>query len=320
MFLPVGIIIYWLLVNVLLMKSAQLIHNPNAGDGDDLTQELITALNEAGYDCSYSSTKEEGWEKLSSPIDFIVVAGGDGTIRKAALELMDRRLPIGLVPLGTANNIAKTLHIKGTPSEIVSGWKDSVRKKFDVGRIYNLETEKFFLEGLGFGIFPMLMQEMKRQKQDDPSAVKNIKLALEALHEIILNYNAHTCTIQIDEAEYSGKYLMVEIMNTRLIGPNLHLVPMADPGDGVFEVVLVTESQREEFAQYVLNKIMGKETQPFFNMLKAKKLKVLWDGKHLHVDDSYIKLDKKAEIKIELQEDGLQFLIPKETSDSSHEA
>lgn len=302
------------------MKFAQLIHNPHAGEGDDLTNELIAALNEAGYECSYSSTKEEGWEKLSSPTDLIVVAGGDGTIRKTALELMDKRLPIGLIPMGTANNIAKTLHIEGSFSEIIAGWENGTRKKFDVGRIFNLEQEKFFLEGLGFGIFPMLMQEMKKQKKEDPTAVKNIKIALEALHDIIQNYNAHTCTIQIDEAEYSGKYLMVEIMNTRLIGPNLHLVPMADPGDGVFEVVLVTESQREEFAQYVLNKIMGKDEQPFFNILKAKKLKVLWDGKHLHVDDAYIKLEKKTEIKIELQEDGLQFLTKKETSDSSHEA
>lgn len=302
------------------MKFAQLIHNPQAGEGDDLTNELIAALDNAGYDCSYSSTKEEGWEKLSSPIDLIVVAGGDGTIRKTALELMHKRLPIGLIPMGTANNIAKTLHIEGTFAEIIAGWETGSRKKFDVGRIFNLEEEKFFLEGIGFGIFPQLIQEMKKQKKEDPAAVKNIKIALETLHNIILNYNAHTCTIQIDEAEYSGKYLMVEIMNTRLIGPNLHLVPMADPGDGVFEVVLVTESQREEFAQYVLNKIMGKDEQPFFNILKAKKLKVRWEGKHLHVDDAYIKLEKKTEIKIELQEDGLQFLIKKETSDSSDEA
>ncbi|HEY3402950.1 MAG TPA: diacylglycerol kinase family protein [Ohtaekwangia sp.] len=294
------------------MKFAQLIHNPNAGEGDDLTDKLIIALEEAGYECSYSSTKEEGWEKLSSPIDFIVVAGGDGTIRKTALELMDKRLPIGLIPVGTANNIAKTLQIEGTPAEIISQWKTENKKKFDVGRIYNLAQQKFFLEGMGFGLFPQLIQEMKKQKKEDPSAAKDIKTALETFHDIILKYKAHECMIEIDEAQYSGKFLMVEIMNTSLIGPNLHLVPMADPGDGVFEVVLITESQREELAQYVLNKIMGKEQPAFFNILKAKKLKIFWKGIHLHVDDEYIKLDEKKEIKIELQEDGLQFLLTDE--------
>jgi len=296
------------------MKFAQLIHNPLAGEGSDLTNELINALHDAGYECSYSSTKEEGWEKLSSAVDFIVVAGGDGTVRKTALEFMDKRLPIGVIPIGTANNIAKTLHIEGTPSEIISGWKDGNRKKFDVGRIYNLSEEKFFFEGLGFGIFPQLIQEMKKQKQDNPTIQKDIRAVWETLHDIILKYNAHACTLKIDEAEYSGKYLMVEIMNTRLIGPNLHLVPMADPGDGVFEVVLITESQREEFAQYVLDKIMGKESQPFFNILKARKLDVFWEGKHMHVDDAYIKLEKRAEIRIELQPDGLQFLVGTETA------
>jgi diacylglycerol kinase family enzyme len=109
---------------------------------------------------------KKDWEKIeTSAVDFIVVAGGDGTVRKLAHELLDRRLidkklPIALLPLGTANNIAKTLGKKGEPEEIIQGWKEHEIKKFDVGRIEGIKKHKFFIERYGYGVFPRLMKEM----------------------------------------------------------------------------------------------------------------------------------------------------------------
>ena len=61
------------------MKVAKSLHNPKAGEGEYTHKKLARLINRAGYDCSYSSTKKEGWEKIkSSGTDMIVVAGGDG--------------------------------------------------------------------------------------------------------------------------------------------------------------------------------------------------------------------------------------------------
>jgi diacylglycerol kinase family enzyme len=291
------------------MKSAKFIHNPKAGEGSEIEHKIVSSLLKAGYTCSYSSTKEEGWEKLEAgEEDFIVVAGGDGTVRKVVIELLNKRLPIGLIPLGTANNIAKTLELPEDADSIIQGWSAQKTKPFDVGRIYNLKEEKFFLEGLGFGVFPKLMRAMQKEGKKKEVPDKKLRTALELLHDIIMTYEARTCRIQIDDAEYSGNYLMAEVMNTRSIGPNLNLVPFADPGDGEFEVVLIAAAQRDQFASYILSKIMGKEEPAFFNILKAKKLKIYWEGVHLHVDDAYIKLSKAIEIKVELQPDAVRFL------------
>ena len=76
-----------------LMKFAKLIHNPTAGEAEDVTEHLVEAIEDAGYTCSYSSTKEDGWEKIDTKqTDFLVVAGGDGTIRKTVLAFLDKRL------------------------------------------------------------------------------------------------------------------------------------------------------------------------------------------------------------------------------------
>lgn len=291
------------------MKLAKLIYNPTAGEGVDTTQNIVSLLNKAGYECSSSSTKEDDWGKLDSKgTELIVIAGGDGTVRKVVFELLNKRLPIGLIPMGTANNIARTLDLPDDPQKIIKEWNLNKIKRFDVGRIYNLKDQKFFIEGLGFGVFPRLMKEMRKESKKDHSPDKKLRTALEILHDIVLNYEARKCYIQIDDAEHSGNYLMAEVMNTRSIGPNLNLVPFADPGDGEFEIVLISESQREQFANYILNKIMGKEEPAFFNILKGKNIKINWQGVHLHVDDEYIKFDKETEIKIELQEDAVHFL------------
>jgi diacylglycerol kinase family enzyme len=303
------------------MKFANLLHNPKAGEGEYTKKKLLALIQSFGFDCSYSSTKKKGWEKMeAAESDFIILAGGDGTVRKVAPELLDRKLPIGLIPLGTANNIAKTLGIIGDPAGIIEAWKNKNLRKFDVGRIYGLKKASFFLEGLGYGVFPRLMKEMRKAESrliDSPE--KSLNLALETLHDIILASKARYCKISVDGADYSGEFLLAEVMNTQSIGPNLNLAPFADPGDGSLDVVLIAERQREEFANYVHNKMHGVEQTPVFNILKAKNLEIYWEGKLLHVDDEIIELNDPQEVRIKLQEGVLEFLVPYHPSEALQE-
>jgi diacylglycerol kinase (ATP) len=304
------------------MKVAKVLHNPGAGDGENSDKDLIAAIEAEGYKCSYLSTKQKGWEKKdletmqSTDVDFIVVAGGDGTVRKLAhalleRKLIDKKLPIGLLPLGTANNIAKTLGITGSTQEIIKGWSQQFIKKYDVGRIDGVKKHKFFIESYGHGVFPRLMKEMKKlDKSVFDSPEQKIKIALQVLHQIIMNYKTKLCKLNIDGEDYTGKFLLVEIMNTSSIGPNLYLAPFADPGDEYFEVILITDGQREQFADYVKGKLEGREESPFFTALRAKKIQIYWEGTALHADDEHILLDEPADVKLELQSGLLEFLIP----------
>ena len=118
------------------MKIAKLLHNPKAGEGEYTQKKLQKLLLNAGYDCSYSSTKKEGWDKIKpAASDMIVIAGGDGTVRKVARVVLDKNIPLALLPLGTANNISKTLGITGKPEEVIETWENGILKPFDVGRI-----------------------------------------------------------------------------------------------------------------------------------------------------------------------------------------
>ncbi|HYX41298.1 MAG TPA: acylglycerol kinase family protein, partial [Pyrinomonadaceae bacterium] len=100
-----------------------LIHNPKAGKGHPTGDELQTLIKEAGHKVLYQSAKEKKWQRaLQTSADLIVVAGGDGTIRKVATRLAGSRVPLTILPLGTANNIAKSLGINGSFEQLVAGW------------------------------------------------------------------------------------------------------------------------------------------------------------------------------------------------------
>ena len=298
------------------MKLAQLLHNPGAGDEEHGKEDLISLIKENGFDCRYSSTKKNILKNLDPEIDFLIVAGGDGTLRSVAKELVERKImekiwPIGLLPLGTANNIAKTLELKGETQDLIKAWHQEKFKNFDIGRIDDFEQAHFFLESFGFGVFPYLMMQMKKLgKEKIEDADEKIKVALQVLHEIILSYDAKDCQLAIDGRNHSGRYLLAEIMNTKSIGPNLFLAPEADPGDGLLNVIIIPEADREKFASYVIGKLNNKEEAYNFFELKGKKVNISWEGTHVHVDDEVVKLKKKKEMKVELKENLLRFLVP----------
>ena len=298
------------------MKSVQIFHNPTAGEGEHTRETLIKQIEKAGYDCSYSSTKKAGIEE-SAPekADILVAVGGDGTVRKLAAHLLEKPLreksgPIGLVPVGTANNIAKTLGIKGSSEEIIAGWASHEVKSFDIGRIDGLEKNPFLLEALGFGVFPKLIRQMKERKERSDNPEEELHEALERLHEIILDYKTRECHIMLDDQEFHGKFLMVEIMNIQSLGPNLNLAPLADPADGELDVILVPESQREELAGYIERRLKYGKDEPFlYKAHRAKKIRVSWQGHLLHVDDELVKVEKATQLNIDVVQGVLEFLV-----------
>ena len=299
------------------MEKVKVLHNPGAGEGETSKRELIREIESAGFKCSYSSTKQFRWENIETEdFGFLVLAGGDGTVRKIAenvleQKVIEKKLPIGLLPMGTANNIARTLGLRGDAKEIIESWHQKNIKKFDVGKIDGLKEPAFFLESFGYGLFPKLMMEMKRQKKnsiEDPK--EKLQTALEILRQLIAEATVKECQLEIDGTDRSGEFLLIEVMNIRSIGPNLNLAPDADPGDGQFDVVLISEKQRGSLADYVQRKIDGIEVASDFPITKARQLKISWDGKHLHVDDEYVKTEKPVNVTIELREGLLEFLLP----------
>jgi diacylglycerol kinase family enzyme len=296
------------------MKLAQLLHNPTAGEEVHSKKELIALIEETlDVECRYFSTKEKEWKDIEPGVDLLVIAGGDGTIRKVSRELLnrkriDRQVPIAILPLGTANNIAKTLHIQGEIKDIVKCWRKKNIKRFDIGRIEGMTEAQFFLEGFGYGIFPNLMKVMRGpDKELKKYPEEKMQRAVAELEEIILTKKPFSCSVEIDGVDHSGNYILVEVMNTESIGPNLRLAPDANPGDGKLELVLLTEKHRDQLLDQV-RRPDSNDTMAF-PAYKGFSIQLHCEETQLHVDDELIKIKSPGPVHIEAQTGMLDFLI-----------
>jgi len=295
------------------MTRIKLLHNAKAGDESHSENKLISMIESKGFICDYSDIKSENWD-IPYETDFIVIAGGDGTVKKTAKKLLERRLidkrfPIAILPLGTANNLSRSLNLEPDTEKAIGSWLKPKLRKFDVGRIYGIDKYDFFLEGTGYGIFPYLIHKMKdadKGLSDDP--VKRLETALKTLQKIIRSYKPVYAHVVIDGQDHSGEYLMVEIMNIPSIGPKLLLAPDADISDGLFETILVPESKRKVLASYIENKLKGKEVPVDLDIIKGRSIYIKWQGTDGHVDDKLIRIKEHPELKIENHRGLLEFL------------
>ena len=297
------------------MKKTTLLHNPTAGDNDFSKKELTKLIKKEGFECAYASVKEDDWDNFQEDSDFLTIAGGDGTVRRVAKALMNRtrlqkEFPLALLPHGTANNVACALGIEGDAKDIIRQWHHQSLKPFDIGKVEGFGEEVFFLEAFGLGIFPKLMKVMSKLEPElGDSAEEKLDAAKRVMLEIIQTYEARHCQIIADEKEYSGHYIMIEVMNIRSIGPNLILAPDADPGDGILELVLVEDVDRKKLESRLKNEIDEAGQEFKFKTIRARRVQITCDWKDAHVDDERIKADKPAKINIQVMPSMLEFIL-----------
>ena len=295
------------------MKKIQIVHNPTAGHGDHSERLLLKALAGEDREIFYVSTEDPDWQNfVENEPDIIAIGGGDGTVGKVAELLLrkneNHKQPlVKILPMGTANNIARTLDVPEFSSESANSLGKA--ENFNVGKIKGIDDRNFFLEAVGFGVLPKVVSEMK--KKEDKSPENEIQESLETLLETVKNYKAEKAEIKTAENTISRSFLLVELMNIRFIGPNFELAPQADPGDGFFQLVMIPESSRQDLAQYV-EKSLGKEGSTaelgkFVQVQLVKEISMKWHGKDVHIDDQLVENYSGQVLEIKIEEGRLRF-------------
>src|SRR5882724_677116 len=269
-----------------------LIHNPDAGDDQQpSSDELLRLIRDAGHTARYQSSKDENWHSaLEQACDIVAVAGGDGIIGTVAKHLIGRHLPIAVLPMGTANNIAKTLGLTDRPLEqLIAGWATAPRVKFDVGMASGPWNLKYFIEGLGIGLFTETMYRLDATNNVDLAHLddtgEKVKSVLEILKERLPTFTPNRLKITLDGRDMSGEYVLLEVMNISYIGPNLRLAPHANPSDGLLDIVLVSKDEQDNMSRCLAHCIEGTLPYPGLTVRTGQHLQIEWDGFTIHTDD-----------------------------------
>ena len=293
---------------------ATLIHNAHAAGRLRLsTGRIVELLGEAGYDAEYVPTQSEDdlAAALQDPGDLVVAAGGDGTIRGVALALaaLGSSVPLALAPLGTANNIARTLGLTDSTETLLRGLANPQPRPFDLGLIRAPWGEARFLEAFGVGLFA------EGLRQYSPDERKSLMRMAEAALETLTQAEAREWQCELDGRDLSGRYLILEVMNTQAMGLRLRLAPDANPSDGLFDVVRVSEDDTVGFGAYLTKLAEGDlETLPNVEIVRGKRLNLRWHGLPLHFDEE-VRGDDPArepggELELTVQAGALTLWLP----------
>lgn len=96
-------------------------------------------------------------------VDCVIVGGGDGSMSTAAAALIETGLPLGVLPLGTANDLARTLNIPADLEKAIDIIADGVLHRIDLGKV----NDRYFFNianiGLGVHVTHHLSPDMKRR-------------------------------------------------------------------------------------------------------------------------------------------------------------
>lgn len=145
-----------------------LVVNPNASRASQSLGAAVAALVADGFavDIRQCGGRDDVRALITSEgasADAIVVGGGDGTVSGALAGLIEVGRPVGILPLGTANDLARTLGIPVDPVEAAAVIAGGYLRKIDVGRVNDIDFLNVASIGLAVEITDRLDPDLKRR-------------------------------------------------------------------------------------------------------------------------------------------------------------
>lgn len=257
--------------------------NPTAGGGNSLA-DLTRHITSAGHEVVRVADRTVDLrEHLTPDIECVAAAGGDGTIARAGRALAGGRVPLAILPLGTANNIATSLSLEGSLDDVIARWSRDRIVHIDVGEMESAGSRAHFLESVGCGLVTMCIEEARRTlSKDDPET--HLEDARRLYVDLLARLEPRRYSLLIGGEEVTGEFVLVEALNTPRIGPSVHLSPDASVADGLLSVVAVAESERDKLAAYLDALLHGSQAAAGFASWRAPEIEIR-GADRVHIDD-----------------------------------
>lgn len=268
--------------------------NPGSGSHDINLKEVISAyfkektietdLFELPKDCSLEKIKQ----KISgSKADRVVAVGGDGTLKLVAECLLNTAIPIGIIPAGSANGMAKEL---GIPTDLKMALAIVAEGQLQKIHVVKLNDEIcIHLSDLGFNAYLV--------KKFDTLPQRGMWGYAKATWHALWNHRRMEVQLRLKNENITSKAAMVAIANATMYGTGLKINPDGKLDDDLFEVVLVKDYSYLEILKIWFTKL------PF----NPKKIEVFQTAEvrisskhkaHFQVDGEYIGRINKVEASI----------------------
>lgn len=204
--------------------------------------------------------------------ELVIVAGGDGTVHAVACGLIGTETALGIIPTGTMNNLARSLHIPETIEEACAVIAEGKTHAIDVGKINN----HVFIEVAGIGLEAALFPAAEEFKS--PGLWSTLHGMLRGLRTL-LAFRSATLRIALDNKQRRAiNAIQVTICNAPFYGAHLQAAPDAVMDDGLLDIVMYRHFSKFEYLRHAFSISQGKRVfQPKIRRCRARTLNVTTD-------------------------------------------
>jgi YegS/Rv2252/BmrU family lipid kinase len=230
----------------------------------------------------------------------VIAVGGDGTVSLVAEQLLGSEVPMGILPAGSANGMAKELDITRNIQTALNTVINGEVRRADVIRL----NQKYFCLHLSdIGLNAKLI------KCFDEKNIRGFLGYGRALLKTLWKKERISVSIGTRNQEVKRDALMVVIANATKYGTGAIINPAGDLYDGLFEVVVVKKLAITELVKMMFNtrRFNPKNVEVFHTRHALIETK---HETHFQVDGEYMGKIDKLEAKIEAAQ--LNLLLPKE--------
>lgn len=232
-----------------------LIINPISGTAGKagLDRKVINRISPLGYDIDVRFTERAGHatelaaEAVGRGYAGVLAAGGDGTINEVAKALCHTGVPMGIIPAGSGNGLARHVCIPidiDLALEVISHLNAI---DVDYGTV---NGDPFFCT-MGVGFDAAVSHRFASQGK------RGMMMYVKSMVEVYRNYENETYTISANGKVLTEKAFVVAVANASQYGNNAYIAPQASIRDGLLDVTIIHNDNALDSARISLDMMTG---------------------------------------------------------------
>jgi len=289
-------------------KKLLFIINPiSGGKSKSKMQDLIrNHLNHDIFDYQIIFTEFAGHakeivDKQADGFNVIIAVGGDGTINETAESLTKKNIPLGIIPMGSGNGLARHLGIPLKPINAIQAINHSEIIEIDTAVL----NDHFFVSIAGVGFDSLIAAEFEKAK--GRGFINYARLSTKEYFA----YQEQNYQITLDGKKIERQAALVTFANSSQFGYNTKIAPHANLCDGLLDVCILKKPNLIQMPLLMKQIWSGEADKSFLlEIIQAKHI-IIEPNKNTYanVDGESIQVGERVEVL--LKPNSLKLFIPK---------
>lgn len=232
--------------------------------------------------------------------DAVVAAGGDGTVNLTGELLVNTGIPLGILPMGSANGLSRDLDIPQNLDDALDLIRKITVHPIDTLRVNGINC--FHISDFGYNarVVKRFAESLLRGK---------ISYVWYGIQEFF-TFDPFEYSIQTEHQDISGKAFMMTVTNSNRFGTNVNINPLGEIDDGYFEISIIKPFPKIQSLKLLYYLLKGNIHRSTYNRVIRCKKAIICNKERtsFHIDGEPVKLGER--VSIEIVPKGLLVICP----------